>query len=280
MSIGASKSDSSSESGSEFNQNVWGPQGNALQKLYGSMGGLFDWSNSGMREMAPGTTNYMNDIAQQSMPAFGEQLSGGVYSNMGLQDSLMQSLSNSENNPSQTSMMYNKIMGGEGNNYADAMRDQFTQDATRTGENMLKGLDSRAAGYGMKGSSPYGQAIGKGYERINDNLQSNLAKVGYDTFDKNLQNNMNIAQLADQGTAGRQNLMSDMLSRQNTAQQSGLNFGSQMQNLGMGGYAPYMMPWDAAGQYANTVGAPTVLGSGTSSAESDSGSMGASFGMG
>jgi len=69
------------------------------------------------------------------------------------------------------------------------------------------------------------------------------------------------------------NNISGMMGQQQNAMQGGLNYGGQMQNLGMGSFAPYMMPWQAANQYAGTIGSPTILGSGSMTGSSDSKSM-------
>jgi len=69
-------------------------------------------------------------------------------------------------------------------------------------------------------------------------------------------------------------MLSGMIGQQNQAMQGGLNFGQNQQNLSMGQFAPGMMPWQALGEYANTIGRPTVLGSGTQSGSGSSSSKG------
>ena len=195
---------------------------------------------------------------------------------MGLQNQLMGSLNQSMNQPSAMSQINAMTMGGEGNNYADAMKDQYIQDANRAQENMLANTDARAAASGMSGGSRHGMMQGLGMEGINDSLQSNLAKTGYDTFDADLQRKLDIAQQADQGNLARQQMMSGMIGQQNQAQQGAIQGGQNMQNINMGQYAPQMMPWDAMGQYGNVIGRPTILGSGSQSGSS--GSLSASGG--
>ncbi len=69
-----------------------------------------------------------------------------------------------------------------------------------------------------------------------------------------------------------------MLGSQQQTQNQGIQGGQGMQNLGMGQFNPYMAPWQAMGQYANTIGRPTILSEGTMSGESSS--KGASGGVG
>jgi hypothetical protein len=161
------------------------------------------------------------------------------------------------------------MMGGQGNTYADAMKAGYAADANRATANMLSNLDARAAASGMSGGSRHGTATSQGMYDINSNLQKSLADVGYNTFDKDLQNKLNIAQQADQGTLARQQLMSNMLGQQQGVSTGALGMGQNMQNLGMGAFAPGMMPWQNISNYANALGSPTVLSSGSSSGKSN-----------
>ena len=283
MSIGASKSDSSSESGSEYNQDVWGPQGSALTNLYGQAGNLFGQSNEGMQNLIPGATQQMQGVFDQSNPAWQQQMQGGAFAGMDLQGQYNSLMNQGPEGTNNQQFINASIMGGEGNNYADAMRDQFTQDATRAQGNMLGNLDARAAASGMSGGSRHGTATAQGMEDINRNLQSNMANIGYQTFDKDLDRKLGIAGQADANNLARYQSQlgsaQNMLGAQQGAMQGGLNYGGQMQNLGMGQFAPQMAPWQAMGAYSGAIGAPTVLGSGSSQAESDSDSFGFGFGM-
>lgn len=276
--MGGSKSESDSSSSSAFNQDVWGPQGSALKDLYSSIGGLFGQTSEGMQGQIPGAVGGMQGITDTADPAWQNQLAGGAYKDMGLQNSLMASLNQSMGQPSAMSEINAMIMGGEGNTYADAMKSQYMQDANQAQQQMMSNMDARAVGAGQSGSSRHGVAQGIGMEDINKNLQRNLAETGFGTFDKDLERKLEIAGMADQGTLARQNMMSNMIGQQNQAMQGGLDYGSQMQNLNMGQFAPYMMPWQAAGAYGNIIGAPTILGSG--SMAGDSSSKGLSGGIG
>jgi len=275
-SLGKSKAKNSS--GQSFEQNVYGPQSNALEQLYGQVGNLFNQTNLGMQNQIPGAVNNMQNIQNQAMPAWQQQMQGGAYQGMDLQNQLMGSLNQSMNSPTATQEVNNMIMGGQGNNYADAMKNQYIQDANRAQGNMLSNLDARASAAGMSGGSRHGIATAQGMRDINQNLQSNMAQTGFNTFDQDLNRKLQIAGQADQGTLQRQQMMQQMLGGQQQAMAGGLQQGQGMQNLGMGTFAPYMAPWQAAGAYSNAIGAPTVLsqGAGSGSGSSKGGSKGGS----
>jgi len=154
------------------------------------------------------------------------------------------------------------IMGGQGNNYADAMKGNFMQDADLAQKQMLGNLDARAAASGMSGGARQGVAQAQGMQDINKNLQQNMANVGFQSFDKDLNRKLGIAQQADQNTFGRQQLMSNMLGNQQQTQNQGMQYGQNLYGQAQG---QQMMPWQQAGAFGNILGRPTVLGSGNSS---------------
>lgn len=276
----SSKSDSSSGSSMEWAQNISPEQLSALEGVWNQAGNLFGQSNDQMQGLIPDATQGMQGVFDQANPAYQQQLAGGATANMDLQNQLGQSLQQSMNNPSMMSEVNAMIMGGEGNNYADAMKDQYVQDANRAQQNMLGNLDARAAASGMSGGSRHGTATAQGMDDINRNLQSNMAQTGFNTFDKDLDRKLQIAGMADQNLAGSQQMMSNMLSGQNAAQQGAITAGSQMQNLNMGQFAPSMAPWGAMQGYTGAIGAPTVLSSGSGTMSGDSSSKGMSGGIG
>ena len=265
---------SNSESNSNFNQSVWGPQGTALGKMYKRSRKLYDQQINDINAQVPGAVAGQQGVFNTANPAWQNALNGGVYQNMGLQKSLMDSLNQSMNQPTATQEINNMIMGGSGNNYADAMKEQYINDANRAQENMLSNLDSRAAASGMSGGSRHGIATGLGMRDINQNLQRNLAETGFNTFDQDLNRKLQIAQQADQGTLARQGMMSDKLNQMQGTQTGALGMGQNMQGLNMGQFDPYSAPWSAMNSYASTLGNPVVLGQGNSSGNSKG--MGAS----
>jgi len=268
----ASKSDSSSEAG--YQDRVWGGQKPYLKDLYGAAGNLFGNTNQGMQGMIPGAEQGMQDVYNQMQPGWQDQMQGGAYKDMGLQNQLMSSLNQSMNNPSAMSEINAMVMGGEGNNYADAMQEKYRRNMQDSNANMLQNLDARAAASGMSGGSRHGVAQAQGLAQNAGNYQEQMADLGYESFDKDLNRKLEIAGLADQNTLARQEMMSGMIGQQQGAMQGGLDFGQGMQNANMGQFAPSMMPWDAMSQYANAIGRPTILGSGEESGSSSSKSAG------
>jgi hypothetical protein len=271
---GGNYSQSNANNQSNFNQKIPKWQSDALTKMYGAAANTFGNTGSAINAQTPGVQSYIDQTNQAAMPEWQNQLGGGVYQGMDNANRLSESLQQSLNSPTNTQNIYSQMMGGNGNNYADAMKASYTADANRATDNMLANLDARAAASGMSGGSRHGVATSQGMYDINSNLQNNLARTGYETFDKDLQNKLGIAQQADQGTLARQQMMSGMLGAQQGVQTGALNAGGQMQNLGMGGFAPTMMPWQNMSNYANSIGSPTVLSSGGSSGNSSAMGMG------
>lgn len=161
------------------------------------------------------------------------RLSGGTSNPLLRQAGLIQQ----DSNPNQTSnqqRIYESIMGGSGNSYADALKNQMQTDALRTAGTTLNALDARAARAGMSGSSRQGIAQAGALQGINQNLQRNLTDIGYNTFDKDLMQKLDIARQADQANVqrylGNQQYNLGLVGAGNTAAQN-----AQQYNLGMGG---------------------------------------------
>ena len=268
-SAGGGGQQSSSSNQSQFQQKIPKWQSDALTKMYKAAAGTYGSVGNTINQQMGGAQDYINQTNQAAMPEWQNQLGGGVYQSMDNANRLSESLQQSLNAPTNTQSIYSQMMGGQGNTYADAMKAGYTADANRATANMLSNLDARATASGMSGGSRHGTATSQGMYDINSNLQKNLADVGYNTFDKDLQNKLNIAQQADQGTLARQQLMSNMLGQQQGVSTGALGMGQNMQNLGMGAFAPGMMPWQNISNYANALGSPTVLSSGFSSGSSN-----------
>jgi hypothetical protein len=273
-SLGMAGSDSNSQS--QFNQRVWKPQAKALRNLFNEAKNLYSGQIGDINMALPGAIQGQKDVYGQAQGGWQDQLKGGAFKDMGLQNRLAGSLDRSLNSPTATQEINNMIMGGKGNNYADAMKQTYMRDAQNAQAQMLSNLDARVGGGGLPGSSRHGVATALGMRDINQNLQGNLARTGFETFDKDLDRKLGIAQQADQGTLARQQMLSGMIGQQNQAQQQGLNFGQNMQGLNMGQFNPYAVPWQAAGSYSNILGNPVVLGSGSSSSDAKSKGLSAS----
>lgn len=276
--MGASGGYSKSNNQGSFSQTMPKFQKEALKGLYGQLSGLFSTTNNYMQSMMPGAiSNMQNQIAPANL-AWQNMLSGGPYKDMNLQNNLMSSLNRSLDSPTNMQDINNMIMGGAGNNYADAMKESYIGDANRATQNMLANLDARAAASGMSGGSRHGIATAQGMNDINTNLQRNLAETGYNTFDKDLDRKLNIAAQADQGTLARQQMMQAMLGNMGQTQMGGLNMSPQIQSLSLSPFAATMMPWQAMQGYQQGIGAPIVLTSGQMSGSSNS--MNQSGGLG
>jgi hypothetical protein len=275
------KSNSSSQNQSTFNQSIPQFQQNALTQMYQAAKSLFDSTSAKTNSQVPGASSIVSGAANSALPALQSSMQGGAYKDLGTGDALMQSLAQSLNSPTNTQKIYGDMMGGNGNNYADAMKASYTADANNATNNMLRNLDARAAGAGMSGSSQHGIAEGLGLQGINNNLQKNLAQTGYDTFNQDLQNKLNIAGQADSNTLSRQQMLQQMLgSQQDTVNNAMNTSASQVQNLGMGTLAPSSANWTNLGNWANSIGSPTVLSSGTSSGGGNSKGKSMSGGIG
>ncbi len=274
MSGGGNYSQSSAKNNSNFNQSIPQWQVDAFTKLFGGAADTAGSVGKAIQQQTPGAQSYIDQTNQSAMPEWQNQLNGGVYQNMDNANKLSESLQQSLNSPTNTQNIYSQMMGGNGNNYADAMKAGYTADANRATDNMLANLDARSAASGMSGGSRHGVATSQGMYDINSNLQKNLAQTGYNTFDKDLNNKLTIAQQADQGTLARQQMMSGMLGAQQGVQTGALGQGQNMQNLGMGSFAPTMMPWQNISNWANSLGSPTILNSGSSFGNSSAMGMG------
>lgn len=276
MSGSSGKSESSSDNQAQFDQSVWGPQGNALQSLYGQMGNLFGQTQNQMQQQIPGAVGQQQQVFDQSMPAWQRQLQGGAYQGMDLQGDYNRALQGGGNEQ----FINQSIMGGAGNNYAQAMKDQLAGDAMDRMGRQFAASDLRASNAGQPGSSRHGIVQADIARQGMDQLADQQTNIGFQSFDKDLDRKLGIAQRADQFDMGRLQQTGGMLGAQNQAMTGGLNFGGQQQNLGMGQFAPSMAPWQAAGQYASNIGRPTVLGSGSAGGSSDSKGKGLSGGVG
>lgn len=249
-------------------QNLWGDQ----QQNFGQMQNQANWASP-----------YMQNIAQGAMPAWYQQLGGGATAatSAAVNPALQQSLQESMTGPSNMGQMYQSIVGGEGNTYIDPMVDAMRSGVQQGMErNVLPGIDAGAVGAGQSGSSRHGIAQGLAMSDANQQMMDQETQMRGGAYDKDLEWKMKIAGLADTNVGAAQDRAIDMMNQQNLSQQYGMKQGAGMQNLGMGGMAPQMQagmyPWQMMGQYANTIGAPTILGKGSSKGKSAS--LGGSIG--
>jgi len=270
--MGGSGSKSQSSSDANTSQDVWGPQGDALGGMYGQAGDLWG-QNSGYQ-------NQLNSLAQSLGPqlqqifggaqgGFNQQLGGGSF---GDTSDVREKLMGSMGQPSQMGQMYNSIVGGEGNDYIDPMVAQMKQGAMQNLGQMQSGTGLDAAAMGQGGSSRHAMQNAMQGAQVNKDMMTQEANMRGGAYDKDLAMKMGIAQQADQSRQSEQDRMMQMMQGSDQNRMGGMNYGSSMQNLGMGMMAPWMQAqnqgWGSMGNYANTLGGPTVLSYGNQSGNS------------
>ena len=141
------------------------------------------------------------------------------------------------------------------NSYVDAMKGQVADDAMRLKQQNLGSLDARAAAAGMSGSSGYRDQVNDMSNQIDENALNQMSQIGYNAHNQGIQNQMQLAGMMDQN------------------QQAGLGNLQNIQQGAMAQFNPAMLGQQMAGQYAQTIGGPTVLGSSSGGSTNQSTSM-------
>lgn len=268
-------SDMSQTQTGTWNQEIAPGQMPYLRNLWNQAGGLYGSTLGGMQGQIPGAVGNMQDIFSGASPYWQQQLQGGAYSGTDFGNLYNQALQTGGGNEQ---FINQSIMGGAGNDYVDAMKQQMQSDAFGRLSDTFNMYDLRASGNNLPGSSRHGILQARAAEDEMDRLERGQTALGYSTFDTDLNRKLGIAQRADQYDMERLQNIGNMWGQQQGAMSGGLGMGSMMQNLGMGGFAPYMMPWQAMSNYANVIGRPTLVGSGSSGAVAESESGGGIFG--
>ena len=147
------------------------------------------------------------------------------------------------------------------NTYTDAMKSQIANDANELRQQSLGSLDARAAAAGMSGSSGYRDQVAGMNDDINEQALNAMTNVGYNSFNQGVQNQMQLAGMMDQNQQGA------MGNLQNIQQGS------------MNQFNPAMMGQQMAGQYAQTIGGPTVLGNSSGGSTNFNQSQGTNMGF-
>jgi hypothetical protein len=170
-------------------------------------------------------------------------------------------------------------MGGQGNNYLDALKDSLAADSAQAQALNSATIDAQAAAAGMSGGSRHGVAQALGKEASNRALTSEMAKMGYNTFDQDLQNKLKIAEQADTNTYNRQQLMSNMLGEQQGTVNQGIKNTGDVQNYGSNQFNVSNQVYKGLQELVNAIGGTSVLSSGTSENQGSGTSSGWSFGQ-
>lgn len=288
MSIGGSKSGSSSRS--SFDQNVWGPQtpylGNlfaSAQNLWGNqMGGFpIQYMNQGLQNLAPDLTNLWGG---GQVPAYQQQLEGGASAPLSnaITGDLSKSLSSSLLSPTATSQVYNDIMQGS-NSYVDPAIGRLGGDISELVNSHLipQSTSKVSMSPSHLGGSRQGVIESNIYKDALDSFADTASAMRLNAHNDDLLWKTSIASQADMNRGAAQDRALGLLGQQDMATTGALNFAPNMQALGVGTVSPYMQmmqtPWNMMMNYANILGNPLTLTSGTSKGKSSSGGFGISL---
>lgn len=265
---------SSSNSKASSTQHIPRYQQKALTSLMRKAKKTMDSQTANVNAMIPQVQQQMAGVIGNQQSAFNNLNAGGAYKDADL-NSTLNTIMGFQNTPSQSSGLYENIMGGKGNNYVDAMKNMFYKDAQRTRDLSEASLDARLSGTGMSGGARHGVAQALISRDIDKNLQDNMTKVGYDSFEKDLQNKLGIAQMADSNTLARQgmytNTANSALQGKNANMNAAAGMTPQMSQSVMSQFAPTMMPWKNLENYSSSIGNPTILTNSMQSGSSESG---------
>jgi len=241
---------------------------------------MYDYAQGAFNDLAPQMAGLQEGIQQWGqgvqdavVPAWQQQLQGGAFAGQDYVGRLNDVMSG--NVPERGPTRQQQVMDAAGNNnYADAYRQNFINDASAATDNMLSSLDSRAAASGMGGSSRHGTATAQGMKDISGGLQSNLANIGYQDYQNNLQNQLGVAgaadAAADQATSQQMQMLSGLLSQQQGAQANALTQTGDIMNLGQNDLNAALVPLNLAQQGIQSLGGPVVLSDSQSASQSSS----------
>lgn len=260
-SLGKSKNSSSSKN--SFENNVWGPQGDALRRLYDMAFQEFDRGSNQYIENA-------NNVFDTASGNYQNLIDGGSWGDSGkIQDKLFSYMGQ----PSQMGQMYNSIVGGEGNEYIDPLVDRMRESsaqnvATLQGQNALD-----AASMGQSGSSRQAMENAMITSQANRDLMNKEAELRAGAYDKDLAMKMGIAQQADTNRQAEQDRLYDMLAGSQASKESAMANSPIMGALAMGGQ---QAQWNPLNYLVNAIGGPIMESSGSATG----GSKGKGFGAG
>lgn len=265
-SIGKNKGSSSSSA----SQNIWGPQGNFLQQLWGSaMGNLGNNFMDKITGAAGSMSDKYDQIFNNAMNQNQGLAGGGAFGNS---DEIRQKLLDSMGGRSNMGSMYESIVGGSGNTYIDPMIDRLRSDAAQNMESFRGSNSVDAAMMGQSGSSRQAMEDAMFGAEANKDLMNKEAELRMQGYAPDLAMKMQIAQQADSNRQADQNRLLDMLYGSQGSQQSAMQGNSLLQALASGGMNPWLTAqqagWNPFNNMSNILGAPIILGSSSSSGKS------------
>lgn len=247
------------EAGSQNTSNSTGGSQNTSSSSGGSQN-----SSQSTQDVWGGQSGYLDDVYGQAQGAFSQGMNQ------------VNQLSPQVNNQIQGA--YGQAQGGFGNqmdggfasglqgqvgpnSYVDAMKGQVANDAQLLKQQNLGGLDARAAAAGMSGSSGYRDQVNDMSNQVDKNALNQMSQIGYNAHDSGIRNQLALSQQMDSN------------------QQAAMGNLQNMQQGAMNQFNPAMVGQNMAGQYAQTIGGPTVLGNSSSqgSSANSSTSQGTSF---
>lgn len=274
------RSSTKSKSESSMDQNVFGPQADALQKMYGFLSEAYGdsgFSADKLQQLAPQLSSLFSGYANDAGGAYKQQLGGGSFGDTGDIRSLLSKSFENTMRGSNTGDMYESIVGGPGNTYIDPMVAAMKGSALENMKTIQSSNGLDATVMGQSGSSRHAMQNAITSRLMNkDMLDREMAMRG-GAYDTDLNRKLEIAKLADTNQLQTQRNMMDTLSASDQNRQAGINAGSVIQNLGMGVMAPWMQamnaPWMNMSNYAGVIGDPTVLTNAKSSGSSSGKSL-------
>lgn len=236
-----STSNSSNFSSSSSTQDVWGAQAPHLENVYGSATDQYGQAIDTINGLQPQVQDQVSNAFDQGNAGYGNQLQGGFA--QGLQGQV---------GP---------------NSYVNALAGDMMSDAAKIKQQNLGGLDARAAAAGMSGSSGYHNSVNQMADNVDQQTMQGLNQLRFNSYDRGVQNNMQLAGMMDQN------------------QQFGVANMGNMQQGAMNQFNPAMAGLNATGMYGQIIGGPTTLtqsssaGGGSSSSSSQGFSNGMNVGM-
>ena len=246
---------SGKKSKSKTKQDVWKPQANKSEDLYGR---TKQWSVANQpkidaaTDIAVANANSQNTIAQQQWQ---NDLAGGQYRDMNLSNRLQSNLNNPLSVVSQNvgsnaigmqdvsgqqignltgSAQQSAVDNFAGSNSLDALNAMIRRNAGDASNDFMSGLDSRAVASGMSGGSRQGIAQGKGLGKIQQGALDNMAQLGYTQQNQNIDRQISAGQALD--SMNQQNRLANQsvdMQGQLANQQNYFNTGNSNANRAM-----------------------------------------------
>ena len=286
MNVGAAFSRSKAKNRSNFEENVWGPQGDALGGMYGDMSDLWGNSQQGLSNMqgySDWASNFNQNAANSGFGGYQDLLGGGSYGESDEIRNRLYGSMDSQSGGTNMGKMYQDIVGGEGNSYIDPMVDSMRQSGQEALDKNLGMGAMGASAMGQGGSSRHAMSDAMLKQGALSDMNRAETNMRAGAYDKDMDWKMKIAGMADQGVGDQQDRLMSMLAGRDRSVGGGMQYGQNMQNMGMGAMAPQMQqnmaPWQMMQMYNSGMGDPTVLGKGSERSSSSGQAHEGSFGM-